>query len=98
MTPESKVKKKVSKYLDTLPKCWYNMPVPSGYGRPMLDYIGCLDGRAFAIETKAPGAKLSPRQEGMVEDMARSGMVVFVIDDTPKHPLETFMAWAELLR
>jgi penicillin-binding protein-related factor A (putative recombinase) len=39
------------------------MPVPSGYGESTLDYIGCYKARFFAIETKKPGGKLTPRQQ-----------------------------------
>lgn len=95
MTPEGKVKKKVSKYLADLPNCWYNMPVPGGYGRPLLDYIGSLCGQSFAIETKAPGEKPTPRQEATMEDMQRGGVRVFVVDCGERYPMEPFVEWAQ---
>lgn len=95
MTPEGRVKKKISKYLDSLPGCWYNMPVPSGYGKSMLDYIGCWRGRAFSIEAKAPGEVPSPRQEGTIDDMRASKMAVFVIDGTDAYPLSAFQVWVD---
>lgn len=59
------------------------MPVGTGYGSPTLDYLGACHGQAFAIETKAPGKGLSPRQEGMLDDMANGGITVFIIDGPP---------------
>lgn len=73
------------------------MPVPGGYGRPMLDYIGALHGRAFAIETKAPGKEPSPRQQGTIGDMRAAGIMVFVIDDTDDYPMTPLVEWTKLV-
>lgn len=84
MTPEGKVKKHVKellaqeKYAQHL---WANWPVPAGYGVPMLDCIGSFKGRAFAIETKAPGEHLTERQKFTADEMERGGMKVFVIGE-----------------
>lgn len=80
-TPEGTTKKKIKSVLDKYEGCiYYRMHVPSGYGRPTLDYDGAINGRAFAIEAKAPGEKPSPRQLGTIEDMERGGITVFVVD------------------
>lgn len=79
-TPEGKIKRKVSALLREFPRVWYDMPVPSGFGKSTLDYIGCANGHFFSIETKAPGKKPTPRQDSMIEDMQRAGGVTFVID------------------
>lgn len=82
-TPESIVKNKVKKVLDKfkskLDGFW---PVPSGYGESHLDYVGCLCGRFFAIETKAPGKKPTPRQMERIRRVELAGGLVFVIDGT----------------
>lgn len=82
-TPENIVKQKVRKVLD---KFKHNIdgfwPVPSGYGESHLDYVGCVCGQFFAIETKAPGKKPTPRQKKRIEDVKRAGGIVFVIDGT----------------
>lgn len=59
-TPEGQVKSDIRVILDSLPKCWYFMPVAgfSVYGIP--DVIGCYYGCFFVIEAKATAA-LSPR-------------------------------------
>jgi len=78
MTPEGKVKEQV-KYLLRQHKAYYHMPVSNGMGAPTLDFICCLNGRFFAIETKAPGKKPTLRQQGTMESMSRAGAAVFVV-------------------
>ena len=83
MTPEGKVKANVKKVLAKYSELRYiyrHWPVPSGYGKSTLDCLGAISGRAFAIETKAPGEKPTPLQLGYIDDMQRAGMKVFVID------------------
>jgi len=80
-TPEGKVKKKVSAYLNSLGgDCYYEMPVPSGFGKSGLDYSGSYKGKAFYIETKALGEKPTLRQQQTIARQRRSGAAVFVID------------------
>jgi hypothetical protein len=81
MTPEGRTKAVVNAVLARYGEdvYWY-MPVPGGYGRSALDYLGWATGLAFAIETKRPKGKLTPRQEVTIEHMKRAGARVFVID------------------
>lgn len=92
---ESVVKDRVKKVLDKYKrvhfKLWYDMPVPSGYGKSQLDFTGIFFGRAFAIETKRPGKKLSSRQEVIARDIKVAGGKVFVIDDEA----DELQAWFE---
>jgi hypothetical protein len=80
MKPEAKVKLAVKQTLKRY-GAYYFMPVQMGYGAPTLDFLGCHKGRAFAIETKAPGKTLTARQEQTIEEMLKAGMKVFVIGD-----------------
>lgn len=80
-TPEGRVKKSVSHLLASMPRVYYEMPVPSGFGKTTLDYIGCANGRFFAIETKAPGGKPTERQKATIAQMRRAGAKVFVINE-----------------
>ena len=81
MTPEGKVKKKIKLLLDSYSgRIYYYMPVPSGYGRRTVDYLGCAKGIFFAIEAKKPGGKPTALQEGTLEDIRRTGGMVFVVD------------------
>lgn len=80
MTPEGKVKRKVSALLMNTPGLFYDMPVPSGFGKSTLDYIGCYRGRFFSIETKKPGGVMTERQKQIAAQMRAAGGVVFVVD------------------
>lgn len=79
MTPEGKIKEQVKKVLKKYPWVYYHMPVMNGMGAPTLDFVCCVNGRFFAIETKAPGQKLTPRQTITVGDMKLAGGYVFVV-------------------
>ena len=82
MTPEGRVKKMVKKALDSLgPDCWRFMPVQSGYGTVALDYLLCIRSRFVAIETKAPGKKLTALQESTKAAMEAAGGIVLVVWD-----------------
>lgn len=79
MTPEGKVKAEVKKYLKER-GAYFFMPVQSGYGAATLDFLVCLNGKFVAIETKAPGKKLTARQ-GLVRDaIADAGGYVILVD------------------
>jgi hypothetical protein len=83
LTPEGKIKALVKKLLADSERwgyIWSDWPVPAGYGKSRLDCDGSYYGRFFAIETKAPGKKPTPRQEATIRDMRRSGAAVFVVD------------------
>lgn len=80
-TPEGKIKKHVSSLLKSYaPTLYYEMPVPSGFGKSGLDYTGCFYGRFFAIETKAPGKRPTARQLTTIAQMRAAGAKVFIID------------------
>lgn len=82
-TPEGRVKRRVSQILKKADSCYYFMPVQTGYGSPTLDYLGSHRGRAFAIETKAPGKKPTVRQLAIIREMEKAEMKVFVIAGDP---------------
>ena len=58
------------------------MPVQMGYGAASLDFIGCLNGVFFAIETKKPGSVnlTTPRQKATIEEIRRANGNVIVVD------------------
>ena len=98
-TPEGKVKNSVKKLL-TDGKRWGKIyqfwPVQTGYGAATLDCLGCYQGRAFAIETKALGGKPTKRQRLTIREMEDADMVVFVIDGPER--LRDFEMWLEWTR
>lgn len=90
MTPEGRVKAKVKRTLTEHGAYWF-CPVQNGMGAPGLDFMqvqvpGCP---AFCIETKAPGKKLTVRQERTVASIRAAGGTVFVIDGD----LEEMLNW-----
>tara|TARA_R110000868_G_C10645306_1_gene744468 strand:- start:217 stop:519 length:303 start_codon:yes stop_codon:yes gene_type:complete len=90
MTPEGKVKAVVKERL----RCagaYYHMPVQNGMGAPTLDIVGSHLGRYFAIETKAPGGKPTPRQEDTIDRIRISGGKVFVIDGSDFSELDKWL-------
>ena len=96
-TPEGRVKNAVKKVL-TDSKRWGKIyqfwPVQMGYGAATLDCLGCYQGRAFAVETKAPKGKLTARQRLTIREMETAGMTVFVIDgDETLGDLEMWLEW-----
>lgn len=81
-TPEGRVKAMVKKRLDGLKDdCYRFMPVQSGFGAQTLDYLNCIRGHFVAIETKAPGKKLTPMQNATKERIEKAGGIVLVIWD-----------------
>lgn len=97
MTPEGRVKASIKRLLKAYKHGMYwNMPVPAGYGVPMLDFVGCFHGQFFAIEAKAPGKKPTRRQAAVIEEMTAAGGAVFVIDgDTTLGEFERWLQHVE---
>ena len=79
MTPEGRVKEEVKKLLKKF-GVYYFMPVQTGMGKPGLDFYCCLEGRFFAIETKAEGGRPTPRQRRTMDEIEAAGGAVFLID------------------
>ena len=75
-TEEGKLKDKVKAFLKER-GAYYHMPVPSGYGTQTLDFIGCYRGWFFAVETKAPGKRPTPRQFATMRAMEVAGARVW---------------------
>lgn len=109
-TPEGRVKDAVKKLIakhnaSRASQIYSHWPVQAGYGEPTLDCVGSIKdqtdkGRSFAIETKAPGEKPTPRQMLTIEKMLRGGVTVFIIGmiafDDPKYPyseMESLDSW-----
>lgn len=98
MTPEGRVKKLVTTYLDQLKDegfpLYYTMFVPVGYGkRNSLDYTVCLAGHFVAIEAKAPDEDLRPTQRITCRDLLASGATVFIVSGG--EGLDAFKRWVE---
>ena len=82
MTPEAKVKKKVTAHLKTL-GAYYFYPVTGGYGKSGVpDIIGCYKGLFFGIECKAGKNKPTPLQQKNLNDIKLNGGISLVINET----------------
>jgi hypothetical protein len=84
MTPEGKVKNKVKALLKKY-DAYQHWPVQTGYGAACLDCHGCYKGLYYAVETKAPGKRPTPRQVISIEDIENAGGKVFVIGERVVH-------------
>ncbi len=91
-TPEGRIKYKVSDALKRL-GVYRFMPVQNGMGAPALDYYCCVHGHFVAVETKAPGKTLTPRQCITAEAIRNAGGQVFVVDG--ESSLHAMVAWME---
>jgi hypothetical protein len=94
-TPEGRIKDKVKRRLiSEFPKRYVFMPVQNGMGAPALDMYCCFPGQDVyipgrglaiaglfvAIETKAPGKRLTTRQEDTKQRIEEAGGLVYVVD------------------
>ena len=80
MTPEGKVKEKVKKLLKQY-GAYYHMPVMNGMGAPSLDFVCCIKGKYFTIETKAGNKQPTPRQQETILTIQRAGGKCFVVNE-----------------
>lgn len=83
MTPEGKVKAKVSAFLKShAPDVWYFMPAGTPRGRTGIpDYIGCCNGGLFGIETKAGKGKMTALQEHEAKGIQQAEGVFFLVNE-----------------
>lgn len=79
-TEEGRLKDQVKAFLKEK-GAYYHMPVPSGYGSPTLDFVGCYQGLFIAVETKAPGKEPTARQEATIRTMRAAGGWVIWTDN-----------------
>ena len=94
-TPEGKVKAKVKAVLKRH-NAWYYMPVSMGYGAHGIpDFVGCLNGAFFGIETKAPGKRhaVTKLQNAQGVLIKRAGGMWMVVSD--EEDLLKLEAWCE---
>lgn len=89
-TKEGKVKVRVREVLDGYEdKCWYFMPVTRGYSRSGVpDFIGCICGKMFGIETKSVHSshKVTALQQMELGKIEQAGGIALVINE---HNVET---------
>lgn len=79
-TPEGDAKQQIRDLLNGYDGMWFYMPVPSGYGRRTVDFIGIFRGFGFAIEAKAPGKEPTLNQQDELSAVRHAGGMSFAID------------------
>ena len=74
------------------------MPPANGYGRSGIpDFIGCVNGYMFAIETKFGRGTTTDNQEREIAALTRAGAQVWIVRETSVDVWETeFKAWIAL--
>lgn len=79
MTPEGKVKAKVTKALKAM-GAYHCMPVTGGFGMSGVpDILVCYQGRFIAIECKAGKGRVTALQQSNLESIEKAGGVALVI-------------------
>lgn len=93
MTPEGKVKKKVTLLLKEL-GVWYFFPGNNGYGRSGIpDIVACVNGHFVGIECKADPSKQPTALQLKEADgiMKSGGTWILVSDDISLEILENLL-------
>ena len=91
-TPEGRVKAKVKALLNKY-NAYHFMPATGGYGRSGVpDIIGCYNGFFFAIECKAGDNKPTALQLRELDNIAKAGGDIFLVNETSLSQLESFFA------
>ena len=98
MRNEGDVKKLVKDVLNTTDGCWWFMPPANGYGRSGIpDFVGCVHGMLFAVETKFGKGTTTAHQNREIEAITRAGGEVWIVRETNIDDwILTFKAWAVL--
>jgi hypothetical protein len=87
MTPEGRIKRIMTKRLKELQARYpgwlaYRMPVLRGMGRPLLDYVVCVNGLCVLIETKRDADHgLTTKQKSTAKEFETAGATVFTVYD-----------------
>lgn len=81
MTPEGKVKAKVSKIL-TDAGAYFFYPATGGYGRSGVpDIVACLSGHFIGIECKAGSNKTTALQDAELQKIRMARGVAFIVNE-----------------
>ena len=98
MKNEADVKKIVKHILKGQKDCWWFMPPANGYGRAGIpDFVGCVNGYLFAVETKFGNGTTTANQAREIELIQQSGGRVWIVRETSVDTWAIeFRAWAAL--
>jgi hypothetical protein len=79
---EKDVKEAVKQILKMVPMCWWFMPPANGLGRSGIpDFIGQVNGRFFAVETKFGKGKTTANQDREISQIRDTGAPVWIVNE-----------------
>lgn len=91
MTPEGKVKRKVTDILKSY-GAYYFYPVTGGFGRSGVpDIVCCIRGHFIGIECKAGDNKPTALQEKNLREIREAGGFAFVVNEDNIDSLERIL-------
>lgn len=95
---EGDVKAAVKDVLKNTANCWWFMPPANGYGRSGIpDFVGCVWGRFFAIETKFGKGKTTVHQDRELAAIDACSGHVWVVYESDLPAWEAaFSGWVAL--
>jgi len=98
LSKESDVKQIVKAVLKSTPDCWWFMPPANGFGRSGIpDFVGCVNGYMFAVETKFGKGTTTANQDREIQTLIQSGARVWIVRETNVDDWHIeFKAWAAL--
>ena len=79
--PETKLRLKIQKAVrkEYGKLVWIEHPTAGMYGSGLLDLVGCLEGRFFALEVKVGKGKATERQETTIDRILEAGGIAAVV-------------------
>lgn len=95
---EGDVKKQVKEVLKATSKCYWFMPPANGFGRAGIpDFVGWVNGYAFAVETKFGKGVCTANQLREIESATQCGAKVWIVRETSlENWITEFKGWAML--
>tara|TARA_R110001606_G_scaffold391443_1_gene559540 strand:+ start:230 stop:511 length:282 start_codon:yes stop_codon:yes gene_type:complete len=91
LTPEAKVKRKITAKLKEM-GAYYFYPMTGGYGRSGVpDIIGCYKSRFFGIEVKAGKNKPTALQMKNLREIEEQGGLALVVNEDNVSHIEEFL-------
>jgi hypothetical protein len=97
MNKEADVKENVKRVLDDT-SAWWFMPPANGFGRSGVpDFVGCVNGYMFAVETKFGKGTTTANQGREIQTLIQNGARVWIVRETNIDDWHMeFKAWAAL--
>lgn len=99
MKKEEHVKENIKDVLRSVgDKCYWFMPPANGFGRAGIpDFVGWVEGQAFAIEAKFGSNDCSAHQLLEIDASKRAGAKVWIVRETTIEQWEAeFKGWVAL--